>query len=105
MRVCHHANVARIYDAFEDDQKIYIVMEFIEGADLIHFIKKRLTEEDISEVFVQMVEGVRHLHELGIVHRDLKLENILVVQDTDNKGQDRVRIKLIDLGLANILSS
>ncbi|TNV87061.1 hypothetical protein FGO68_gene12550 [Halteria grandinella] len=96
LRVCNHQNV-----------KIYIVMEYIDGVDLIHYIKKkkRLTDNEMQDISVQIVEGVKHLHELGIVHRDLKLENIMVVSDQDNKGEERIRVKLIDFGLAKILTS
>lgn len=49
LRVCNHKNVVRIFDAFEDDQKIYIVMEYIDGVDLIHFIKrkKKLSDDEM----------------------------------------------------------
>lgn len=58
-------------------------------------------ERDAGEVFYQMVEGLIHLKEVGIVHRDLKLENMFV--KITNEGRQK-QVKILDLGLSKILA-
>ncbi len=69
-------------------------MPFIRGAELYKYYKNkgRLPEDEVKFYIAQIVLGVGHLHEQGIAHRDLKLENVLI----DDQGF----IKLIDFGLA-----
>jgi len=76
------------------------VTELCHGKNLYHFIKKRpnqcLTERDAVPIFTQIVSAVSSMHGLGLVHRDLKLENILI----DDKDQVN-HIKIIDFGFAS----
>ena len=84
---------------FEDDDYILISMEYINGGNLFSFVKKRrkLSEKTAKFLFRQIILGIKHIHEHKIVHRDIKLENILI--DLNNN------IKICDFGIGRILTS
>jgi len=90
-----HPNIIKIYEVFENQDKIVIVMEYASGGELYDFITKHknLNELQAKHFFSQIVSALRYCHKQGIVHRDLKLENILL----DRNGQ----IKIADFGLSN----
>ncbi|AGO12835.1 AaceriACR281Cp [[Ashbya] aceris (nom. inval.)] len=92
-----HENIMRLLDFFEDDDYYYIESPMhgetgsIDLFDLIE-LKTNMTEHEAKLLFKQVASGLRHLHENGIVHRDIKDENVIV----DNRG----RVKIIDFGSA-----
>ncbi|KAF8928165.1 hypothetical protein BGZ58_009834 [Dissophora ornata] len=93
-----HPNLLRLYKVFHEETRYYMVTELARGGELFNHVKTRkFTESRARYVFRQLLEGVKYLHDRGIVHRDLKLENILVM-DVNN-----MTIKISDFGLANIL--
>ena len=81
---------------YEADHHLYLVMECMEGKELFDRVteKKRFSEYDAAEAVRQMLLAVNYLHNNGIVHRDLKLENFLY----DKMGSDH--LKLIDFGFS-----
>ena len=88
-------------DLFESSNHYYIVLEYMQGKDLFDYIAKRsyqLPEERAKVVIFQVLQGVRYLHRFGIVHRDLKLENIMMSNATD-----RAVPKIVDFGLSKII--
>ena len=88
----------KIYDTFETEDYILIVMEYICG-DLLNYIRKRekLKEKIAKNIFKQILTGLKYIHKLNIVHRDIKLDNLLL--DLNNT------IKICDFGVSKILSS
>jgi len=94
VRYCVH-----LYDCFQDEINIYLVMEYIPGCELLEFInaRGRLSEADSKVVVRQLVEALNEIHAHHVVHRDLKLENVLIHPDT-------LEIKIIDLGCAKRFS-
>ena len=99
MKKLNHPNITKILEMFEDEKYILIIMEYINGGNLFSFVKKRrkLTEKISKFLFKQIILGIKHIHSKNIVHRDVKLENILI--DLNNT------IKICDFGIGRILSS
>jgi serine/threonine protein kinase len=86
----------QLFDAFQCESGVYLVLEYIDGGELFDFIIKRghLSEQEAMQITKQLMDALRYLHtDQKIVHRDLKPENILMVKDT-------MQIKLIDFGFA-----
>ncbi len=92
-----HRNVIRIYDLGEGEGVKFITMEFIEGKDLRSLIreKKKFTPEEAVDVIQQVCQALHAAHSVGVIHRDLKPQNIM--QDTSG------RILVMDFGLARTL--
>ena len=86
----------QIYDFFETDTHILIVMEYVCG-DLLGFIKKRgkISESTAKIIFKQIIKGLQYIHKKKIVHRDIKLDNVLI--DLTNT------VKICDFGVCRIL--
>jgi len=97
-----HPHVVPLFDIYEEADDIILVMKYIGGGDLFDQIQRRntFTEKDASNIIRQLLEAVKYLHDSGIVHRDLKVDNILC----DTKGQD-LHVYVADFGLARIFDS
>jgi calcium-dependent protein kinase len=97
-----HPNIIRIFEYFEDEKKLYIIMEKCEGGELYSQLLKlnSFNENQAANILRQLLSAVVYLHERSIVHRDIKPENILL-QFKD----DMETIKLIDFGVAEYLSA
>ncbi|KAF5750298.1 CDPK-related kinase 7-like [Tripterygium wilfordii] len=94
-----HKNLVQFYDAYEDDENVYIAMELCEGGELLDRILSRggkYSEEDAKIVLVQILNFVAFCHLQGVVHRDLKPENFLFTTKEDNST-----LKAIDFGLSD----
>ncbi|XP_011244049.1 testis-specific serine/threonine-protein kinase 5 isoform X6 [Mus musculus] len=96
-----HMNIVQLYETYQNSQRSYLVLELAARGDLLEHINAvsdlrccpGLEEEEARRLFWQLVSAVAHCHNVGIVHRDLKCENILL----DDQGF----IKLTDFGFAN----
>jgi len=91
----NHPNIVHLYDVIETEKYIGIVMAYANGGELFEYISENqyLSEEESAKFFLQLLDGVQYLHNLHIVHRDLKLENLLLDQDGN--------IVITDFGFAN----
>ncbi|KAJ8360705.1 hypothetical protein SKAU_G00172300 [Synaphobranchus kaupii] len=96
MSSLNHPHIITIYEVFENKHKIVIVMEYASRGDLYDYIceQQKLSEREARHFFRQIVSAVHYCHRNGIVHRDLKLENILL----DGQGN----VKIADFGLSNL---
>lgn len=98
-----HENVVQFYDAFEDDDSVYIVMELCEGGELLDRIlqkkDKRYSEKDAAKVVRQMLNVAARCHLNGIVHRDLKPENFLFKERSEESS-----LKATDFGLSDFIT-
>ncbi|HWJ03342.1 MAG TPA: Stk1 family PASTA domain-containing Ser/Thr kinase, partial [Verrucomicrobiae bacterium] len=94
-----HPNIVSVYDVGQENETHYIVMEYIEGRNLKQVIKElgTIPVKHAIDITRQICEGLQDAHENGIVHRDIKPHNILVM--------DNGRIKVADFGIAQIMSS
>ena len=91
----HNPFVIKVYKIYEDKNNFLIIMEYCEGGELFNYIvkKKRLSEEEASYFFYQLINGIEYIHSKGIAHRDLKPENLLL-------SKNKI-LKIIDFGLSN----
>jgi len=99
--MCQHQNIIKLIDLFENNESYFIVLEYLPGKDLFDYIAKRkfqLPEERVKHLILQIIQGVRYLHSFGIVHRDLKLENIMMSSTLDTAIP-----KIVDFGLSKII--
>jgi eukaryotic-like serine/threonine-protein kinase len=89
-----HPNVVAVFDAGEDAGRPYIVMEYVEGETLANVLRRRgaLPAEEAAEIAGQVAAGLAHAHAQGLVHRDVKPQNLLVSGDG--------RVKIADFGVA-----
>ena len=89
-----HPNIVKAYDIDNEKDTHYLVMEYVEGADLQTLVKRSgpLPYDLAAEYIAQAARGLQHAHEVGLIHRDVKPANILVNIDGD--------VKVLDLGLA-----
>uniref|UniRef100_A0A8C2ZNS5 Myosin light chain kinase, smooth muscle n=1 Tax=Cyclopterus lumpus TaxID=8103 RepID=A0A8C2ZNS5_CYCLU len=102
MNSLHHPKLVQCIDAFEGKSDIVMVLEMISGGELFERIIDEdfeLTEREVIRYMLQIIDGVSFIHKQGIVHLDLKPENIMCVNKTGGK------IKLIDFGLARRLEN
>jgi len=93
-----HKNVCRMYDLNKEKGSYYITMEYVSGEDLKSFIRRsrQLTAGTAITIAKQVCEGLTEAHKLGVVHRDLKPQNIMI----DREGNARI----MDFGIARSLS-
>ena len=94
-----HPNIVEMYDVGEDDGKYFIVMEYVEGVTLKSLIKRRgsLTLTEVIDIMLQLTSGIACAHESFIIHRDIKPQNVLILDDG--------RVKITDFGIAMALNS
>ncbi|XP_029457053.1 NUAK family SNF1-like kinase 1 [Rhinatrema bivittatum] len=91
-----HDHIVQIYEVFENKDKIIIVMEYASNGELYDYVndRQRITENEARNFFRQIVSAVHYCHKNRVVHRDLKLENILL--------DENLNVKLADFGLSNM---
>ncbi len=95
----NHPNIVEMYDVGEDDGNYFIVMEYVNGKTLKSLIKKRggLSLSETIDIMLQLTSGIACAHESFIIHRDIKPQNILILEDG--------RVKITDFGIAVALNS
>ena len=103
MSKCDHPSIINLYEIYEDERKIYLIMEECCGGELFDRILSRIesgdmySEKQAASIFKQLMSAVAYCHSQGICHRDLKPENILFLTKDENSP-----IKVIDFGLSKI---
>ena len=95
LRKLSHINVIKVIKIYEDDEIYYIVTEYCEKGELFNYIvsKQRLSEDEASYFYYQLINGLEHIHSNNIAHRDLKPENLLLKEGNI--------LKIADFGLSN----
>ena len=95
-----HVNIVAIYDVSRSDELDYIVMELVDGMTLKQYMKKRgtpLSWREALHFITQIVRALGHAHSRGIIHRDIKPQNIMVLRDGS--------VKVTDFGIARVASA
>ena len=95
----NHPNIVEMYDVGEDDGNYFIVMEYIDGKTLKSLIKKRgaLSLPEVIDIMLQLTSAIACAHDSYIIHRDIKPQNVLILEDG--------RVKITDFGIAIALNS
>jgi len=103
LREITHPKIVRFFDAFEDEQRSYVVMELCAGGDLFEYIDSRggvLPEAEVMIIMRQLLSAVSYLHEHGIAHCDIKPSNVMF-----GSFQNPNSVKLIDFGMAQFVET
>ena len=102
-----HPDIVRIIESFNTKDSYVLVTEYCEGGELYDQVRNQLSETQIAVIFKQLLSGLAYLHSHNIVHRDLKLENILIqeIEKSKTTGEDLFNIKIIDFGTARIFDN
>jgi len=95
-----HPNVVKLYEIFDDDECMYLVLELMSGGELFDRIveKEHYSEKEAADTIRPIVDAIRYFHSMGILHRDLKPENLLY-----GSRDPTAMIKIADFGLARFL--
>ncbi|KAF9965765.1 hypothetical protein BGZ70_004151 [Mortierella alpina] len=99
MKLINHPHVIRLYDVYETEKELFLIMEYVSGGELFEYLvnKGRLDEAEALRFFQQIIVGLAFCHKRKICHRDLKPENLLL----DN----RMNVKIADFGMASLQKS
>ena len=101
-----HPNIIKLYEVYENDKNIYLIMELCTGGELFDRIVEntengvQFTEKQAANIFKQMMSAINYCHKNGIVHRDLKPENLLYLNKDKNSP-----VKVIDFGMSKRFDS
>jgi len=95
-----HPNVVKLFEIFDEQQTLYLVMEIMTGGELFDRIveKEHYSEKEASDTLKPLVDAIRYCHNMDIIHRDLKPENLLY-----GSKEDSSIIKISDFGLARFI--
>ena len=95
-----HAHIIKLYEVMDTADSIMLVMEYAGGGELFSYVsaQRRLPEPESCRLFSQIIAGVEYCHRAKIIHRDLKLENILL---TEHSASSPPSVKIADFGLSN----
>jgi len=96
MKRIKHGNIVELYETIDTTRQLYIIMELIKGESLYSYTRKKegrkLEERECMRLFTQIVSGINYCHKQNIVHRDIKMENLLL--------DDKRNAKIIDFGFS-----
>ena len=101
LKICQSPHIIKLYDIYETNNNIYIVMEYCKSGNLHYYFNdnNKLQENLVKEIVYKFLLAINFIHSLGIIHRDIKLANILFFDES------KANIRLVDFGLGKILGS
>ena len=104
LKTLSHPNIVKIYEFFDTPLYYYLVTEYCKKGELFSYITNVYNERQLSILFYQVFSGLCYLHEKKILHRDLKLENLMIseIEKDVVTGEEYFWIKIIDFGTAKI---
>ena len=96
-----HENIIKIFEVYEDQDYVHLVLEYLKGGELFQHIMEKgvYDEQDAVSVMKNLLNPLKYIHLMGIIHRDLKPEN-LILSDSSNQSV----VKIADFGLATIMN-
>jgi serine/threonine-protein kinase len=97
-----HKNIVQVYDFGFNEGKPYYTMELLSGATLVKYIDERkLSLRETLEIFIEVADGLAHAHKAGIIHRDIKPDNIYLGPPKGKAGKIS-SVKIVDFGIAKL---
>ncbi len=104
VRRLNHPNIASTCDANIIDGTLFLAMEYVPGTTLDRFVRdnKNLSLAQVCSIMLQVCHGLQHAHENGVIHRDIKPDNILVARSGGSGDTQCISVKVIDFGLARL---
>ena len=98
MKLLNHPNIIRLYEVIDTPQELYLILEYASGGEIFDYLiaHGRMKEKDARRHFRQIVSAVEYCHNLRVIHRDLKAENLLL--------DDKMNVKIADFGFSNQFS-
>ena len=109
LQTMEHPYIVHIFELLFDDQNLYFVAELMEHKDLMHVHEEIIrnnwsfTEQDVKNMIKQILLALNYMHKQNYLHRDLKLENVMVDVQKKEDGSNEIVCKLTDFGFAMIL--
>lgn len=102
-----HPNIVKLYESIDTAKNLNLVMEHVEGKSLYDYVKEKnysgryLDELEVRNIIKQLAEGIAFMHSKQIAHRDLKLDNIILVENkAPHVSKCHFNIKIIDFGFS-----
>ncbi|KAJ3272708.1 hypothetical protein HDV01_005344 [Terramyces sp. JEL0728] len=98
MRLLNHKNIVKLYEVIDTPDELFLVMEYVSGGEIFDYLVAhgRMKEKEARKHFRQIIGAVAHCHQLHIIHRDLKAENLLL--------DENMNVKIADFGFSNQFS-
>ena len=98
LKMLIHPNIMHLYETFETEKHIILVTELCTGGDLLNYVRKRrkLTEDVAKVIFKQIIDGLHYIHSKSILHRDIKLDNILMNCEGEVKVYYQFRYAILE---------
>lgn len=99
LKKARQANIVRLYESFDTESHIVYVMEVCGGGDLLTYVRRRrkLKEDHAKFLFKQIIKGLQYVHSKGVLHRDIKLDNILLTSEGE--------VKICDFGVSKLVNN
>lgn len=100
LRELNHKNIIKLYEVYESDRYIHLILEYLDGGELFNRLKHKGQYQEKDAIFVMknLLEALNFQHNNGIIHRDLKPENLILASKNDDHS-----IKIADFGLASYI--
>lgn len=100
LKALQHKNIIKLFHAFIEGKQFIMIMEAAMGGELYQYLQKHesMSETNAREIILQVVHAMLYCHSRGVVHRDLKLENVLF----KNSIEGDMNVKVVDFGIAGV---
>ena len=105
MKRCRHSNIVSLYELFESSMCMWLILELVEGSGLRGGLLNHAhyTETVCSRFVKQICSGLHYLHNHGVIHRDMKIDNVLLSVRGDGTQHDQTYVKITDFGLSALV--
>lgn len=105
MKLLHHTSIVKLYEFVVTKDYYYMLFEYVKGCQVLDWVVENgnMQEDQIRNVLRQLLLGVEYCHGNSVVHRDLKIENIMIENEVQSKSN--MKVKILDFGLSNYFNT